>query len=184
MKQIVPIAFVVMIAATAPHLSTVLAAAAERARVAAGTVKVTVNYKGKGTVDGSHRVWVWLFTSPDIGPDAMPIAELTVDTNGGVATFEGISAERVWIAVAFDEQGMMSGNAPPPSGTPVGSLHGRRRRAEGRGARRGRHGGADVRRLVSHALTGPWRAARYARHAAHRLVRLANTKVPFTQCDR
>ena len=28
MKQIVPIAFVVMIAATAPHLSTVLAAAA------------------------------------------------------------------------------------------------------------------------------------------------------------
>ena len=118
MKQIVPIAFVVMIAATAPHLSTVLAAAS--ARVAAGTVKVTLNYKGKGTVDGSHRVWVWLFTSPDIGPNAMPIAELTVDTNGGVATFEGISAERVWIAAAFDEQGMMSGNAPPPSGTPVG----------------------------------------------------------------
>lgn len=119
MKQIVPIAFVVMIAATAPHLSTVLAAAAS-ARVAAGTVKVTLNYKGKGTVDGSHRVWVWLFTSPDIGPNAMPIAELTVDQNGGVATFEGISAERVWIAAAFDEQGMMSGNAPPPSGTPVG----------------------------------------------------------------
>jgi len=119
MKQIVPIAFVMMIAATAPHLSTVLAAAAS-ARVAAGTVKVTLNYKGKGTVDGSHRVWVWLFTSPDIGPNAMPIAELTVDSNGGVATFEGISAERVWIAAAFDEQGMMSGNAPPPSGTPVG----------------------------------------------------------------
>ena len=64
-----------MIAATAPHLSTVLAAAAS-ARVAAGTVKVTLNYKGKGTVDGSHRVWVWLFTSPDIGPNSMPIAEL------------------------------------------------------------------------------------------------------------
>ena len=50
----------------------------------------------------------------------MPIAELTVDKNGGVATFEGISGERVWIAAAFDEQGVMSGNAPPPSGTPVG----------------------------------------------------------------
>jgi hypothetical protein len=128
MKQIVPIAFVVMIAATAPHLSTVLAAAAgarsalgaEALAKAAGTVKVTLNYKGKGTVDGSHRVWVWLFTSPDIGPNAMPIAELTVDSNGGVATFEGISAERVWIAAAFDEQGTMNGNAPPPSGTPVG----------------------------------------------------------------
>jgi hypothetical protein len=123
MRQIVPIAFVVMIAATAPHLSTVLAAAAS-ARVAAGTVKVTLNYKGKGTVDGSHRVWVWLFATPDIGPNAMPIAELTVDKNGGVATFEGISGERVWIAAAFDEQGVMSGNAPPPSGTPVGVLIG------------------------------------------------------------
>ena len=119
MKQIVPIAFVVMIAATAPHLSTVLAAAAS-ARVAAGSVKVTLNYKGRGTVDGSHRVWVWLFTSPDIGPGSMPIAELTVDKNGGVATFDGISAERVWIVAAFDEQGVMSGQAPPPSGTPVG----------------------------------------------------------------
>jgi hypothetical protein len=128
MKQIVPIAFVVMIAATAPHLSTVLAAAAG-ARSAlgaaalaqeAGTVKVTLNYKGKGTVDGSHRVWVWLFTSPDLGPTSMPIAELSVDSNGGVATFEGVSAERVWIAAAFDEQGVMSGNAPPPSGIPVG----------------------------------------------------------------
>ena len=132
MKQIVPIAFVVMIAATAPHLSTVLAASAS-ARSAlgavalakvAGTVKVTLNYKGKGTVDGSHRVWVWLFATPDIGPNAMPIAELTVDKNGGVATFEGISGERVWIAAAFDEQGVMSGNAPPPPGTPVGVLIG------------------------------------------------------------
>ncbi len=129
MKQIVPIAFVVMIAATAPHLSTVLAAAASArvasgtvalAKVAAGSVKVTLNYKGKGTVDGSHRVWVWLFTSPDIGPNSMPIAELTVDQNGGVATFDGISAERVWIVAAFDEQGAMSGQGPPPSGTPVG----------------------------------------------------------------
>lgn len=119
MRQIVPIAFVVMIAATAPHVSTVLAAAAS-ARVAAGTVKVTLNYKGKGTVDGSHRVWVWLFNTPDIGPNAMPIAELSVDSNGGTVTFEGVSAERVWIAAAFDEQGAMSGQGPPPSGTPVG----------------------------------------------------------------
>ena len=119
MKQIVPIAFVVMIAATAPHLRTVLAAAAS-ARVTAGSVKVALNYKGKGTVDGSHRVWVWLFASPDIGPNSMPIAELTVDKNGGVATFDGISAERVWIVAAFDEQGVMSGQGPPPSGTPVG----------------------------------------------------------------
>jgi hypothetical protein len=118
-KVFAPFAFVVLMATAAMHLSTVIAASAG-ARVAAGSVKVTINYKGKGTVDGSHRVWVWLFASPDIGPNAMPIAELWVDNNGGVVTFDGLTAGRVWIAAAFDEQGTMTGNAPPPSGSPVG----------------------------------------------------------------
>lgn len=88
-------------------------------RTAAGSVNVTVNYKGSGTVDGSHRVWVWLFDSPDIGPGSMPIAELSVDKNGAAATFE-VGVDQVWIAVAFDEKGVMSGSAPPPSGSPIG----------------------------------------------------------------
>jgi hypothetical protein len=118
-RSIAPFAFVVLMATAAMHLTTAVAASAG-ARVAAGTVKVTVNYKGKGTVDPSHRVFVWLFTSPDIGPNAMPIAQLTIEKNGDVATFDGVSAERVWIAVAYDEQGAMTGDGPPPSGTPVG----------------------------------------------------------------
>jgi hypothetical protein len=128
MKQIVPIAFVVMIAATAPHLSTVLAAAGGAphasavalAKVAAGAVKVTLNYKGKGTVDGTHRVWVWLFDTPNLGPGSMPIAQASIDKNGDVVVFDGIAAEQVWVAAAFDEQGVMGGDGPPPSGTPVG----------------------------------------------------------------
>ena len=130
MKQIVPIAFVVMIAATAPHLSTVLAAAGGSNASAvvlanvAGTVKVTLNYKGKGTVDSSHRVWVWLFATPDIGPGSMPIAQHFIDKNGDAVTFDGITAERVWVAAAFDEQGGMQGDGPPPSGTPVGVFMG------------------------------------------------------------
>jgi len=133
MRQIVPIAFVVMLAATAPHLGMVLAAASSApiaagaialAKVTAGTVKVTVNYKGKGTVDGSHRVWVWLFDTPDIQPGAMPIAQMFVDKNGAVATFDGVTAKQVWVVCAFDEQGAMDGNGPPPSGTPVGIFMG------------------------------------------------------------
>ena len=119
MKQIAPFAFVILMATAAMHLTTAVAASAG-ARVTAGTVKVTVNYKGKGTVDSTHRVWVWLFTSPDIGPGSMPIAEVSIDANGTLATFDGIDAERVWIAAAFDESGTMSGSAPPPSGSPVG----------------------------------------------------------------
>lgn len=88
-------------------------------RADAGTVNVTVNYKGSGTVDSSHRVWVWLFDSPDIGPGSMPIAEMSVDKNGATATFE-VGVDRVWIAVAYDEKGVMSGNAPPAPGSPIG----------------------------------------------------------------
>jgi hypothetical protein len=119
MKQIAPFAFVMLMATAAMH-STTAVAASGGAPVAAGTVKVTVNYKGKGTVDATHRIWVWLFSSPDIGPGSMPIAEVAIDANGKLATFEGIDAERVWIAAAFDESGSMNGNGPPPSGSPVG----------------------------------------------------------------
>ena len=119
MKQIAPFAFVMLMATAAMHLTTAVAASAG-ARVTAGTVKVTVHYKGKGTVDAKHRVWVWLFATPDIGPGSMPIAELSIEANGTLATFDGIDAERVWIAAAYDESGSMSGNAPPPTGSPVG----------------------------------------------------------------
>lgn len=131
MRSIARFVLVVVMATAAMHLSTAVAASAlsrrstegakaEGARVAAGTVKVTVTYKGKGTVDSSHRVWVWLFASPDIGPGSMPIAETSIDANGATATFDGIADERVWIAAAYDEKGTMSGSAPPPPGTPVG----------------------------------------------------------------
>jgi hypothetical protein len=132
MKQIVSVAFVMLLATAALHPgATVAASTGERSSVgtaarahAAGTVKVSVNYKGKGTVDAKHRIWVWLFDTPDIGPGSMPIAESSIDANGTAATFDGIDAARVWIAVAFDESGTMAGNAPPPSGSPVGVLLG------------------------------------------------------------
>jgi hypothetical protein len=84
----------------------------------AGAVQVKVEYKGKGTVDGAHRVWVWLFDTPDIGPNAMPIAQESVDKNGATATFD-VAGERIWIAVAYDATGTMTGDGPPPSGTPI-----------------------------------------------------------------
>ena len=82
-------------------------------------VKVTITYTGKGEVDASHRLWVWLFDTPDIGPGAIPIAEQSLEKNGTVATFSSVTAGKVWIAVAFDEKGGFAGSAPPPSGSPV-----------------------------------------------------------------
>ena len=119
MKRIATVVAAALVLGVSVPRAGVTAAPIE-ARVAAGTVTVRVNYKGKGTVDGSHRVWIWLFGSPDIGPNSMPIAELSVTKNGEVAIFEGVGAEKVWIAAAYDEKGEMFGQAPPPSGTPVG----------------------------------------------------------------
>jgi hypothetical protein len=85
----------------------------------AGDVDVTVKYTGKGEVDASHRLWVWLFDTPDIGPGAIPIHEMSLSKNGDVASFKAIAAAQVWIAVAYDEKGGFAGSAPPPMGSPV-----------------------------------------------------------------
>lgn len=90
--------------------------------VTAGTVKVTVHYKGKGKVDASHKIWVWLFDTPNIGAGSMPIDQNSSDANGVEVVFAGVAPSEVWIAVAFDEQGTMAGDGPPPTGTPIGIL--------------------------------------------------------------
>ena len=90
----------------------------------AGTVKVTVNYKGKGKVDASHKLWVYLFDTPDIGPGSMPIDMTAIEKNGADAVFENVAGDKVYIAVAFDESGSMMGDGPPPTGSPVGILSG------------------------------------------------------------
>lgn len=120
MKRIATIVVAAFIAGAAPNQAAQLNAASTVASVTAGTIAVKIDYKGKGTIDGSHRVWVWLFGTPDIGPGSMPIAEVSISKNGEVAIFEGVGADKVWIAAAFDEQGVMQGQAPPPSGSPVG----------------------------------------------------------------
>ena len=98
--------------------------AAPVATGAAGTVKVTVHYKGKGKVDASHKLWVWVFDTPNIGAGSMPLDQVALDKNDVEAVFDGVAADKVWIAVAYDESGAMMGDAPPPPGTPIGILAG------------------------------------------------------------
>jgi hypothetical protein len=86
----------------------------------AGAVTVTVKYTGQGAVDDTHRIWIWLFDTPDIGPGSMPIREAFVSKNGGSTTIEGLGEGKVWIAVGYDQRGGSMGNAPPASGSPVG----------------------------------------------------------------
>lgn len=94
---------------------------AKQTKPAAGAdgVNVTVKYAGKGTVDATHRIWVWLFTTPEIGPGSIPIAEMSIEKNGATASFASVPASPVYIAIAYDEKGGFGGSAPPPQGSPV-----------------------------------------------------------------
>jgi hypothetical protein len=124
MKNVLTVAFAVVLTAAFAQPGGRLIAAPLAADVAAGTVKVTVNYKGKGKVDASHKLWVYVFDTPNIGPGAMPIDQISIDKNGADAVFENVAGDKVYIAVAFDEAGAMMGDAPPPSGSPIGILMG------------------------------------------------------------
>jgi type 1 fimbria pilin len=123
MKKVLSVLVVTILAAVSTS-GAALTAAPDASGIAAGAVKVTVHYKGKGTVDGSHKVFVWLFDTPNIGPGSMPIDQVVLDKNGADATFDAVAADKVWVAVAFDEQGAMTGEAQPPPGTPIGILMG------------------------------------------------------------
>jgi hypothetical protein len=124
MKNVLTVAFTALVVAVVMQPGGAMNAAPFASHITAGTVKVTVTYKGKGTVDTSHKLWVWLFDSPNIGPGSVPIGQVALDNNGTDAVFDGVAGDKVYVAVAFDEQGSMTGDGPPPTGTPIGVLAG------------------------------------------------------------
>jgi len=122
MKKVLASIIVILLAGLAQPASVLNASSA--VTVSAGAVKVTVHYKGKGKVDGSHKIWVWLFDNPNIGAGSMPIDQTSIEKNDSEVVFDGVAPSQVYIAVAFDESGSMMGDAPPPTGTPIGILMG------------------------------------------------------------
>lgn len=84
-----------------------------------GQLKVTVSYKGAGTVDASHEIYLWVFDNPNIGADSIPVASELITANGATASFTGLP-KQVYLAAAFDEKGDYDGTSgPPPPGTPI-----------------------------------------------------------------
>lgn len=87
----------------------------------AGDVSVTVTYKGKGPVDDTHEIWVFLFDTPTVDASSQPVMTTTVKKSGATATFKNVTQDTVYVRMAYDDKGTYDGNAgPPPPGTPVG----------------------------------------------------------------
>jgi len=88
-----------------------------------GKLAVSIEYKGKGTVDKDHRIWIWVFDTPEISASGTPVAFGDLSENGGTFKFGGLP-KQVYLAMAYDEKGGYDGTTgPPPPGTPV-AIHG------------------------------------------------------------
>lgn len=86
---------------------------------APGDLPVTVTYKGKGTIDQTHKVIVWAFADSNITSASRPLDHLYVTKNGETVTFKGLSAP-VYLFAVYDEKGGYDGvDAPPPAGIPA-----------------------------------------------------------------
>jgi uncharacterized protein (DUF2141 family) len=96
-----------------------LGVASHAAAQQTGKLQVTVQYKGAGTVDKTHQIFVWVFDTPDITENSVPIATDQATSNGATLSFSGLP-KTVYLAAAFNEKGNFDGTqGPPPSGTPI-----------------------------------------------------------------
>ena len=80
-------------------------------------LNVKVTYQGTGEVNSSSGIHLYLFDNPNISEGSMPIGMTSVHENGGVAAFEGLSYQAVYVVGAYGDYDPMAG--PPPTGTPV-----------------------------------------------------------------
>jgi hypothetical protein len=90
--------------------------------VAAGDLSVTVTYTGKGKVDDTHEILVFLFDHPIPAAGSMPLALQVTTKSGGTVTFKGVTQDPVYVTAVYDENANYDGvSGPPPSGSPLGA---------------------------------------------------------------
>lgn len=86
------------------------------------SIPVQVNYTGAGTVNGTHKIIVALWDTPEFVTGAVrPVAIESTDSKTGTVTFARVSKLPAYVSVAYDPSGKWDGESgPPPSGSSVG----------------------------------------------------------------
>jgi uncharacterized protein (DUF2141 family) len=86
------------------------------------TLQVKLNYTGSGKVDQDHKIFVFLFDSPDfMQGNAMPFASQAATAKDGTLTFSNLTVSTVYVVAAFDPKGEYDGMmGPPPAGASMG----------------------------------------------------------------
>src|SRR5262245_39295721 len=86
-----------------------------------GSVTVTATYKGKGTVDATHDILVFLFDHPNPTAGSEPLQFRSITKNGQTVTFENVAKDPVYVTLVYDEKANYNGQSPPPPGSPIGA---------------------------------------------------------------
>lgn len=94
----------------------------EEKPAAGRTVKAKMNYTGAGTVDEKHKIFVFVFDSPDfMQGGSMPVGFGSASAKDGTVTVSDLAVSPVYIAVCYDPTGGYDGQSgPPPSGASMG----------------------------------------------------------------
>ena len=115
-------AYVSLLALMLAAAGTVAAQQSAPAKAPASrTLKVKLNYTGSGAVDAKHRIFVFLFDSPDfMKGEGMPIASQSADAKDGTITFSDVEKSPVYASAVYDPSGEYEGMSQPPSGASLG----------------------------------------------------------------
>jgi len=85
------------------------------------SLQVKLNYTGAGKVDDGHKIFVFLFDSPDfMQGNAMPIGSQAATGKDQTISFSDLSASTVYVVAALDPKGEYDGMSAPPSGSSMG----------------------------------------------------------------
>jgi hypothetical protein len=86
------------------------------------TLNVKLNYTGAGTVDEKHKIFLFIFDSPDfMQGGAMPIGMMPGSAKDGTVTFADLTSSPIYVTAAYDPSGGYDGQSgPPPSGASLG----------------------------------------------------------------
>ena len=84
------------------------------------TLQVQLQYKGSGTVDATHKIFVALWDSADFG-GAPPADVKSATSKNGVVTFSNVKKVPAYVSTAYDPTGNWDGaSGPPPTGSSLG----------------------------------------------------------------
>ena len=113
------------LAATLVVLGTALLASAGQTDKGetGSTVKVMCHYKGTGTVDDSHKIYISLWSTPDFvqpGSQAVPVDTKPLSSKTGTVVFSGVTASPVYVTAGYDPKGAWDAHSAPPAGTSLG----------------------------------------------------------------